>query len=1290
MRTYITAFLSPLVFLSPLLAQTISPDVTGALNQTGKASVIIVLRDQPQPAIYQAAEARELPRLTRLRTEASALPDDRPRRQALDAAEIDLRREVFTAIRARISAGQDALEASVTRAGGVVTGRVAAINAIFAEIDRAALAELERNPSVLSVELNRELSIKSLAASNISMGSPALWRDGFEGTGESVAVFDTGIASQHPMFAGLDLVPMVFLGNASRSTCFGDDASTPEDRQGHGSHVAGIVAGRGIPSAPDQRGVARGLGKLYSIKVGFRTRAIQGQCREGRGSFLTTDIFAGVDWVLQNTPARIFNMSFGADASADDGFEARYWDFIADSFRVLPVVSAGNEGPARLTIGSPAIAYNALTVGSVNNFGLPSRERLAMSIFSSRGPTRGGRKKPDVLAPGDEILSAAFDSAGLVAFSGTSMAAPHVAGAAALVSQLGIRNPTSMKALLINSSDGVQDWNPDAGWGYVNLNRIRTQQILEGAVGANETLIYRVDATGDVKATLAWNRHAGEDWRMTPAMNDLDLYLVRRSDNASLDASDSRIDNVEQVSGSLAGPSVLVVRNFANRVGTRETFSLAVLGGRLTATRGPVLDSTCSAPVSVLPSASFNVTCTVANTGDVEAHRVTGRFALSSGFTGGTDFTIGTIAPGARVSATWSLRAGVTIGAAALRFTVDGALADLRFSAAAINVNVSVAGTAAPVLVVSPTAIEVSAAQGSAAVTREVRLSAGTAAVNFNVTTSAAWAVMPATGSTAQPLTLRLTPGSLAPGTYNATVTFTPATAGVATQQMPVRFIITPARATVTIAEQRTTRTTRTATGCPRPDPVTTFLLTDDKVGLWFIARGTQKGDLATVQWIAPDGAVRTTSTFSPIAESGDYCMAGSMDLSDLPSSAAGAWRARILWAGVEVAIVNFTVNPGVRLTDVRTSLAAPGASCTAPRAADKFRSSDSRIYAYFLNSNARTGDIPSIRWIKPDGTEFRVNKWNPVPSNGGRCYWDWLDTERITGENIFGVWTVEILWNDRPMSTLKFDYAPPIVVPTALFSRDDPRDMTCRPPAPAGAFRPSDSTLTFWFETQAAKKGDRPVLEWIAPDGSVYSRDAWDELESDGDWCLWAWMNVRGTSVADNFGTWRVRLSWNRVPVLTRSIPLQAVEVEGRRMTTTILEDICEVPPAVSEIRTTDARARLWFILADVAAGAQVTTEWIDPDGTTVRRGAFTPFESSGRWCMASTLTVEGMNRPAGRWKVIVRYDGTELFTHEFRIVAAATGGTMQSLSAVEQQPEPVDVQESERRRDVKPPSDH
>ncbi|GAB2930130.1 S8 family serine peptidase [Micromonospora polyrhachis] len=252
----------------------------------------------------------------------------------------------------------------------------------------------------------------SLDKSVSQVGAPSVWQAGHTGRGVKVAVLDTGIDSAHPDFAG----------RIAETRNFTEDPDT-NDLVGHGTHVASIIAGSGAASGGKYKGVAPDA-TLLAGKV-----CTWDGCSDSA-------IMAGMEWAA-TSGARVVNLSLsGGDTPELDPVEEAVNNLTAQH-GTLFVVAAGNEGPASGTVGSPASADAALAVGAVD-----ANDDLA--VFSSRGPRSvGGAIKPEITAPGVDIVAARAagfqpdDPVGdsYARLSGTSMAAPHVAGAAALLAQ---------------------------------------------------------------------------------------------------------------------------------------------------------------------------------------------------------------------------------------------------------------------------------------------------------------------------------------------------------------------------------------------------------------------------------------------------------------------------------------------------------------------------------------------------------------------------------------------------------------------------------------------------------------------------------------------------------------------------------------------------------------------------------------------------------------------------------------------------------------------------------------
>ncbi|GLH96659.1 peptidase [Phytohabitans aurantiacus] len=257
------------------------------------------------------------------------------------------------------------------------------------------------------------------------VGAPQAWAAGYDGTGVTVAVLDTGVDAGHPDLAGKVDEAVSFVP--------GDDAG---DANGHGTHVASTVAGTGAASGGVYKGVAPGADLVV------------GKVLDDSGFGNDSWVLAGMEWAA-GTGADVVSMSLGDDTPSDgtDPLSAAV-DALSAQYGTLFVIAAGNAGPE--TIGAPGSAASALTVGAVD-------KSDALADFSSTGPLIGtGGLKPDLTAPGVDITAARAQEGGYTTLSGTSMATPHVSGAAAILAQ---RHPDwtgeRLKAALMSSAKGL-------------------------------------------------------------------------------------------------------------------------------------------------------------------------------------------------------------------------------------------------------------------------------------------------------------------------------------------------------------------------------------------------------------------------------------------------------------------------------------------------------------------------------------------------------------------------------------------------------------------------------------------------------------------------------------------------------------------------------------------------------------------------------------------------------------------------------------------------------------------
>jgi hypothetical protein len=392
----------------------------------------------------------------------------------------------------------------------------------------------------------------------------------------------------------------------------------------------------------------------------------QGECPDN--AIDTGDVLSAIEWAILNTPAKVYNMSFGAGAEEDDSGLARVIDYLADVYGVTIVVAAGNSGEAGVpAIGDTGLNYNGITVANWDTRGTLNKQDDLVHYSSSRGPTPGGRFKPDVAAPGAQILSASHDSSGLARMTGTSMASPKVAGLAAVLHQAGVTAPAAVKALLVNTSDHL-GWRADRGWGFVNMETaLANKFIAKGEVEAGRFALYRGRSRGALYATLAWNRHVSE---RGIALHDLDLAAYD-AEGRQLAVSETAGQNVEQVGLRMDGDVILKVKAYDESFGAgiaRERFALAISGDAFTPARGPALEAACSSGSSTVNrGATFTLTCVASNNGELAARDV--RVQLNwQNSQGGPANTAGTIGAGEKATRTYTITAPQTPGAYALEF----------------------------------------------------------------------------------------------------------------------------------------------------------------------------------------------------------------------------------------------------------------------------------------------------------------------------------------------------------------------------------------------------------------------------------------------------------------------------------------------------------------------------------------------------------------------------------------------------------------------------------------------
>lgn len=620
--------------------------VAAALRRGGAGSVRVEVLLRAQP-LAEAAAAR--------RSALSPDPSAAERRALRGAAtgytnrfarrEQAIRRAAIASLRsAALSVGdqQRPVVDAIRAAGGAVISGDPTLDTLTAIVPRRSLLRLATRPDVQAIEASEKRKpLDDLAGESTDLGATAWWAAGHTGgrgaadaNPASLAIVGDPIYWPHPALAGITVEHPA-----------GAAAETPNGSV-HGTATTSVAVSQGAISCPlcqasdaAQKGIAPGVNEVLDTQGAYSDLAW------AAGAPYRFFNNSENRWGTENGaphPAQVLSYSFGGGNNLEDSGNAQAWDGTVDTYGVTAAVGAGNDGPTAQTINDPAIGYNVIAVGGFQGAGSADRSTDQVFGWSSRGPTVGGRKKPDLVAAGDaDVADSNFQTDGTLwhYMTGTSFAAPQVAGAAMLLAGSGITDPKSVKAILLDSAlpgrastssaMGTQTgWEPDWGWGELDLNTALAQRLNFAAdsVPGNGVRFYRAtaEAAGD-RATLVWDRRVSlcasqgcayqpnSGWRVF-TLSNLALTELDPTTGAVLAVSNSARDNVQQVRAPASGNVVYKVS--AGRVDglSGEPFALAATHG-LTAlvTPQPTISLALSDTGVMRPGRPVTVTAQIAD-----------------------------------------------------------------------------------------------------------------------------------------------------------------------------------------------------------------------------------------------------------------------------------------------------------------------------------------------------------------------------------------------------------------------------------------------------------------------------------------------------------------------------------------------------------------------------------------------------------------------------------------------------------------------------------------------------
>jgi serine protease AprX len=431
----------------------------------------------------------------------------------------------------KLTVGDGRPEAAVHRLGGRVTRDLPLVDGFAAVLPAGALARLGSSAGVRAVTPDRPVSVQSSVSGDsrpsvfpAAVRADAAWDRGFTGRSVTVALIDTGVADV-PDLAGR-IVPVTdATGRVRRCVNLSGEAGC-HDTYGHGTFMAGLIAGTGASSDGAHRGIAPGA-RVVSIKIAGRD-----------GSADVSNVLAAIQWVVSfrhEYGIKVLNLSLGTDSTQSHTIDPlNYAVQRAWAAGITVVVSASNNGPAPGTIAKPGDDPWVVTAGAIDDRGTADIADDTLPNFTSRGPTvADGVHKPDVAAPGASLVSLRspgstlderFPSSmgdGYRRGSGTSMSAAVVTGAVALLLEAKPDlTPNRVKHALASTARPVASEDHLAvGSGIIDVSAALAAPLGEANAGLHRSSgLGRLDAsrgslrvqTNDPAATVVTGLHTAQ------------------------------------------------------------------------------------------------------------------------------------------------------------------------------------------------------------------------------------------------------------------------------------------------------------------------------------------------------------------------------------------------------------------------------------------------------------------------------------------------------------------------------------------------------------------------------------------------------------------------------------------------------------------------------------------------------------------------------------------------------------------------------------------------------------